>query len=216
MVGLDRFAPLLVFLLSAFVVSGVGDTGWPRAVGAALNFAALLAGMAATDLSSHRRRMIVLLIVGAVSGTMVGVSEQTSLWVGIGSLGQAVVLIGILLAVVRRVLSHEHVGVPTITGAIVAYVLIGLVFAWIYLAGYGFLTEPILEPEVAGVPNYYSFVVLTTLGFGDISPAHELIQRVTALEAVIGQIFLATLVARLVAMYGTPRYRSTIDQREGS
>lgn len=204
-VGPDRFAPLLVFLLAAFLLSGVGNGVWPKLVGASLNLAALLAGMAATDLSTNRRRMIVLLVVGVVTGVMVGVSDQTSVLSGIGALGQAFVLVGILLAVVKRVLSHDRVGLPTITGAIAAYFLIGLVFAWIYLAAHGLLESPILDPEEVGVPAYYSFVVLSTLGFGDVTPVHELVKRLTAIEAVTGQIFLATLVARLVAMYGRPR-----------
>ena len=110
----------------------------------------------------------------------------------------------ILLAVVRRVLAHDRVGLPTILGAISAYVLIGMVFAWIYLAMYGIVDGPLLDPDEAGLPTYYSFVVLTTLGFGDITPVEDLVQRLTALEAMIGQIFLATLVARLVSLYGSP------------
>jgi len=207
-IGPDRFAPLLVFLLAAFLFSGGAGSVWPKMAGATLNLAALLAGMAATNLAANRRRMAVLLLVGAVSGVMVGVFDQNSVWSGIGALGQAFVLIGILLAVVRRVSSHDRVELPTITGAIAAYFLIGLVFAWIYLASYGLLEPPILDPEETGVPAYYSFVVLSTLGFGDVAPVHELVKRVTAIEAVAGQIFLATLVARLVAMYGSPRQRS--------
>jgi hypothetical protein len=206
-VGPDRFAPLLVFLLATFLLSGAGDPGWPKLVASGLNLAALLAGMAATDLSTKPGRMVVLLVVGVASGTMVGVFEQTSVLSGIGAIGQVFVLGIILLAVVRRVLSHDRVGLPTITGAIAAYFLIGLIFAWVYLAAYGLLELPILNPDEESVPTYYSFVVLTTLGFGDVAPVHEIVKRLTAIEAMAGQIFLATLVARLVAMYGSPRDR---------
>ena len=48
---------------------------------------------------------------------------------------------------------------------------------------------------------YYSFVVLTTLGFGDLSPSVGLPQALTALEALAGSIFLVTLVARLVTLW---------------
>lgn len=207
-VGPDRFAPLLIFLLATFLLSGAGDPRWPKVVASALNVAALLAGMVATDLGTKPRRMVVLVVVGVASGAMVGVFEQDSVLSGIGAFGQAFVLAAVLLAVLHRVLSHDRVGLPTITGAIAAYFLIGLFFAWVYLAAYGFLEPPILAPEEQGVPTYYSFVVLTTLGFGDVAPVDELVKRLTAVEAVVGQIFLATLVARLVAMYGTPRDRS--------
>ena len=48
---------------------------------------------------------------------------------------------------------------------------------------------------------YYSFVSLTTLGFGDLSPDVGLPQALTVLEALTGQIFLVTLVARLVTLW---------------
>jgi hypothetical protein len=203
-VGPDRFAAVLIFLLVGFLVPSAGGAVWPKVVAAIANLAALLAGFAATDLALHRRRMIVLLALGAISATLVGVFDQTSPVAGMGALGQALMLGAVLVAVVKRVLSHDHVGLPTILGAIAAYFLIGLIFAWIYLAAYGFLDPPILDPEEVGLPSYYSFVVLATLGFGDVTPVHEFAKRLTAIEAVTGQIFLATLVARLVSMYGAP------------
>lgn len=203
MFGIDRFGTLLFFLLFAFLVSGVSEAGWPNVVGSVANVASLLAGFAATGLHTNRRRMGVLIVIGVVSAVLVAF-EQGSIPATIGAFGQAVVLTAILLAVVRRVLAHERVELPTIAGAIAAYVLIGLIFAWIYLAMSGVIEGPILDPEEAGLPAYYSFEVLTTLGFGDITPIDEFVQRLTALEAMTGQIFLATLVARLVAMYGAP------------
>jgi hypothetical protein len=48
---------------------------------------------------------------------------------------------------------------------------------------------------------YFSFVALTTLGFGDLSPAVGLPQALTVIEALLGSIFLVTLVARLVTLW---------------
>ncbi len=117
----------------------------------------------------------------------------------------------ILAAVVRRVLSHDQVGAPTILGAITAYLLIGLSHAWVYLALDGLVDGPILNPAIEGLPSYYSFVVLSTLGFGDVTPVNDLAQRLTAIEAITGQVFLATLVARLVSLYGQPWARSRVE-----
>lgn len=206
-VGPDQFGALLFFLLLSFLASGVSESGWPKVVGSAANIAALLAGFAATGLWAERVRMLVLLAIGVAGGVLVGVFEQTSGLSAIGAFAQVLVLGAVLLAVVRRVLSHEKVGLPTIAGAVAAYFLIGLVFAWLYLGAYGVRDLPILSPEDPGLPAYYSFVVLSTLGFGDVTPVDELVKRVTALEAVTGQIFLATLVARLVSVYGSPTRR---------
>lgn len=201
-IGPDQFGALLFFLLVSLLITGVSTEPWTRAVGSAANLGALVAGFAATGMTARRGRMFTLLAIGVLSAAFVGTSSQNSITLGIAALGQVVVLGAILIAVVRRVVSHAEVGVGTIAGAIAAYFLIGMVFAWVYLAGYGLLDPPILNPEEEGVPAYYSFVVLSTLGFGDITPAHEVVKRLTAIEAVAGQIFLATLVARLVSLYG--------------
>jgi hypothetical protein len=206
MFGVDRFGTLLFFLLFAFLISGVGDAGWANVMGSVANVGALLAGFVATGLGANRRRLGVLVAIGVSSSVLVGF-EQTSVASSIGAIGQAVVLTAILLAVVHRVLAHERVELPTLLGAISAYVIIGLVFAWIYLAMYGIVDGPVLDPDETGLPAYYSFVVLATLGFGDITPVHGIAQRLTALEAMMGQIFLATLVARLVSVYGSSARR---------
>ena len=82
--------------------------------------------------------------------------------------------------------------------------LVGLLFAFVYLAieelGDGaFFAQPGAHQQSEYV--YFSFVSLTTLGFGDLSPAVGLPQAITATEALIGQVFLVTLVARLVTLW---------------
>jgi voltage-gated potassium channel Kch len=53
---------------------------------------------------------------------------------------------------------------------------------------------------------YFSFVTLTTLGYGDFTPATDIGKVMVTFEALIGQVFLVTLVARLVSMYGVARH----------
>jgi Ion channel len=83
-------------------------------------------------------------------------------------------------------------------------VLIGLLFAFLYLAvdelrDAPFFAQPGQHDQ--GEFLYFSFVALTTLGFGDLSPSEGLPQALTVLEALIGSIFLVTLVARLVTLW---------------
>ena len=102
-----------------------------------------------------------------------------------------------------RVLHHRRVTHETVLGALCAYVLVGLLFAFLYLA----VAAPgraVLRPAGAARQSeyvYFSFVTLTTLGFGDLSPAVGLPQALTVLEALLGQVFLVTLVARLVTLW---------------
>jgi hypothetical protein len=92
----------------------------------------------------------------------------------------------------------------TVLGALCAYVLIGLLFAFLYLAVDEFRDAPFFaQPghHDQGEFLYFSFVALTTLGFGDLSPSEGLPQALTVIEALIGSIFLVTLVARLVTLW---------------
>jgi voltage-gated potassium channel len=105
---------------------------------------------------------------------------------------------------IMRVLRHRRVTHETVLGALCAYVLVGLLFAFLYLAvdevrGAPFFAQE--GPHVQSEYLYYSFVALTTLGFGDLSPSVGLPQALTVLEALSGQVFLVTLVARLVTLW---------------
>ena len=100
-----------------------------------------------------------------------------------------------------------------IQGAIVAYLLIGLIWA----AAYGMIYQ--LAPGAFTFPQglrdsrlehglaYYSFVTLTTVGYGDIVPVHPLARSLSIAEALIGQLYPAVLIARLVSMELASRRR---------
>lgn len=208
----DRFGFLLLLLVGAFLITGVNDARWPRIVGAGLNVAVLWAGMLGAGVHWKRLETALAAFAGLIGVALVSVFSLTSEAAGIGALCQVAVLMAVLRAVIVRVLAHERVELSTILGAIAGYFLIGLIFAWVYAALVGFKGAQILDPAQDRLPVYYSFVVLTTLGFGDLTPVDEFARRLTAIEAILGQVFLTTLVARLVSLFG--QKRPTIDDHE--
>jgi hypothetical protein len=128
--------------------------------------------------------------------------------------GLATVWFGIVLAitivvVVRTVLEHPVVTMQTIFGALSAYLMIGLMFAAFYAAINHFSGDPFFvgsQPANTNTLQYFSFTTLTTLGYGDFTAAANAGRAIATLEALTGQVFLATLVARLVASF-VPRSR---------
>lgn len=109
------------------------------------------------------------------------------------------------IAIIHRIIRHESVGIETILGAICVYVLIAIAFAGIYGAineaePTGFFAQKVEPTNVDFL--YFSFITLTTVGYGDLTPGTSTGQVVVTFEAVAGQIFLVTLVARLVSLYG--------------
>lgn len=108
-----------------------------------------------------------------------------------------------------HILRSEEVSADTLYGAVCVYLLLGLLWASIY----GFLEY--VSPGIIFVTNntdivdhltsneiiYYSYTTLTTLGYGDITSLTPEGRIVSVLEAIVGQLFIAFLVARLVAIY---------------
>jgi Ion channel len=123
-----------------------------------------------------------------------------ALWTGLILLVTAVLIIG-------RVLARPTVTVQSIFGALSAYMILGLMFAALYaaiqhLGGGGFFAQG--QPADTQTFQYFSFTTLTTLGYGDFTAAGSGGRAIAVLEALTGQVFLATLVARLVAAFRAP------------
>ncbi len=106
----------------------------------------------------------------------------------------------------RRVLAFGTVTLQSIFGALSAYLIVGLMFAAFFAAIYHFSGDKFFvpgEPANTQTFQYFSFTTLTTLGYGDFTANYSSGQAVAVLEALTGQVFLATLVARLVAAFRT-------------
>jgi voltage-gated potassium channel len=202
---LDSYASLLVLLLANFfLLELVDDPRW-GAVGSTLLAAAALVVAISDPATGHRlrpRHWVTIAACVALAPIVLFVNAEEIL--GLAYLLPAVLLVTATLPVtVSRVLHHRRITYETILGALCAYFLIGLLFAFLYLA-----VEEFREPFFAQPGQhqqseylYFSFVALTTLGFGDLSPSVGLPQALTVLEALSGQIFLVTLVARLVTLW---------------
>ncbi len=203
---LDSYASLLVLLLANFVLLElVEDTRW-GAIGSTLLSAAALVVAISDPAAGHRitRRHAITIGAAVVLAPLVLVFSSASV-IGLAYLLPVALLVTATLPVtLSRVLRHRRVTHETVLGALCSYVLIGLLFAFLYLAVAELRDAPFFAqqgPHDQGEFVYFSVVVLTTLGFGDLSPATGLPQALTSLEALIGQVFLVTLVARLVTLW---------------
>jgi hypothetical protein len=100
---------------------------------------------------------------------------------------------------------EKNVTTDLIIGAICAYFLVGLFWSSIYTIMEMVQPGSFLIPEGVGHPgslfNYYSFVTLTTLGYGDVTPLSEAARSLSVLEAAMGQLYIAVLIARLVGLH---------------
>jgi Ion channel len=203
---LDSYASLLLLLLANFfLLELVDDRRW-GALGSTLLSAAALVVAISDPESGHRiRRGHWLLVAACVALAPIVLIFDSASVVGLTYLLPVALLVTATLPItISRVLHHRRVTSETVLGALCAYVLIGLLFAFLYLAVNDFRSEPFFAqpgPHTQGEFLYFSFVALTTLGFGDLSPSVGLPQALTVIEALLGSIFLVTLVARLVTLW---------------
>ena len=200
----DRFGLLLVLLAGSFIA--LGFTGaWMRVLAGLLELAALVVAFAATGLRRDHLVLGGVAVAGVVAVALAAVSGPPGVAQGVGSLAACIVLVTILVGVLERVLRHRRVTSQTLFGAVCAYFLIGLLFGSIYLAVDAFGPSPIFgEPVATPVYSYFSFTTLTTVGFGDFTAVTDLGRRIVAIEAVAGEIFIATTLARLVSLFRGP------------
>jgi hypothetical protein len=195
----DRFGLLLILLIGSFIALGFAESTWAVVLASALQIAALVVASLATRLWRDHHSLGVVALVGIVAVAVSGLSGRPAQIVA--ATASAIVLIAILVAVLDRVLRHRKVTVQTLYGAVCAYFVLGLIFASVYGGLDAGSTRLFGETVERSVYSYFSFTTLTTLGFGDYTVKTNGGRRIVVLEAVAGQLFLATTVARLVSLY---------------
>jgi len=207
-----RFGLLLLLLVIAYLVSAFGSDTVTSVVQIVLFLGATTLALRNGQLDRRTVHVAIAVIVGgsavAVTLALTHAADEAT---GAANLWAALVLLLGVVLIVRRVLEQSQVTMQSIFGAISAYMIIGLMFASVYaamnkLSGGMFF----VSGQTANVKTfqYFSFTTLTTLGYGDYTAGQSSGQAVAVMEALIGQIFLATLVARLVAAFRGPRQGS--------
>jgi hypothetical protein len=202
---LDSYLLLLVMVSLTILLLGLVDlTGESLA---SLLVTALVGAMLTVALrtSNAPQRLVV---AAAVLATLTVVVHSVAQLAGIDMPLRWLVLTWFLLTVVTpgfvlaRVLRHPKVTLQTIFGVVCVYLLsaITATFAFILISSFG--AEPFFsEPEPTTSFMYFSLVTISTLGYGDLAPNGDFGRMVAAFEAVLGQVFLVTVVARLVSLY---------------
>jgi hypothetical protein len=200
---------LLMLALVVFVIAAP-SADWSRAVTIAFE-AAALAIVVATSRERHavrRARTLTIGIVGAafVAGAAAGEIPGAIEAVVAGALALAIplTLMGGLIRLVRQ----RGVTLQAVAGALTIYLLIGLMFAWLigFVAKVGggfYFAQGTDGTESSHL--YFSFTVLSTTGFGDLSPAGAAGRAIAVVEMLTGQLYLVTVIGVLVGNFASRR-----------
>jgi hypothetical protein len=186
---------LLVFLLPPFTVSREQRGPLVDIVLTLL----LAAGVAVLSVRPAVRGLLLATAVAAMAVRLTPASSEQA--TALSSL----ISLGLMASVVLyQTFRGSDVSVHHIQGAVAAYLLLGLVWAAAYALvaaihpGAFTSTVPLSEDRSF---IYYSFVTLTTVGYGDVSPVHPTARSLAILEALVGQLYPAVLLARIVTLH---------------
>ena len=209
-----RYGALLIVLIVSYLLTAFIHGRWIEAVQIVLFTVAMLLALRSAAISRRVVRVVLLVaIIGLPVMAFLSLSTATgNAGTGTANIWTGLVLLAAAIMIVHRVLTFGTVTLQSIYGAFSAYLVIGLMFAAFFAAIYHFSGDKFFASgEMANTQTfqYFSFTTLTTLGYGDYTAGYSSGQAVAVMEALTGQIFLATLVARLVASF-----RSTRDQQD--
>jgi len=192
---------LISIVLTIIAAAAVGRSQWGRWFVAVLQGATLLLTLRISG-AKPRARLVasVLVVLGLVVAAITVVLGDTKTSYAIAAIS-GLLVIGAPVAIVRGARGQLEVTVRTVLAALSIYLLIGLFFAFAYSLMAVTDSGPFFASGIDGVlPDhlYFSYSTLTTVGFGDLTASEDIGRMTSVLEALIGQLYLVTVVALLV------------------
>jgi hypothetical protein len=215
----DRFGLLFIELMLLFVLTAFAeDSQLIRAVQGLLVITIVLTSLRSSGTPPRLLRLAALGGAGLALGVALGsISDEPSVR------GSIAIAIGLVLgvatvAILRRVLEHDRITIQQVIAALAAYVQLALTFALIYSGLAAMSDEPFFaqgDVEYVGSHLYFSVATVSTLGYGDLSPATSIGRTLVMVETLFGQILLVVLVAYLVGSLGSRRSSAARDSSAG-
>ena len=177
----------------------------------------LLAAVLVASNNGAAMAAVFVAIALIVTGIALGLHRPSVLVTYLHMIGALIMGCALIWVVARAVFAPGRVTYHRLVGTLLLYLMIGTTFAGLYgtlalLVPHAFAGMPAREdgPAVIAHALYFSFEALTTVGYGDVVAMHPLTRGLCNLEAVIGQLFPATLVARMVTLELADRRRSEL------
>jgi Ion channel len=203
----QRYGVLLLALAVTFFFEGVAEPGdVQRAIGTVLVGTTLLLALYAAEVPSGRLRGALVIVTAIVAAVVVAsLAGKGSTVTGLAALANGLLLAlappAVVMGVYRNLRTTGEVTVTVVAGVLCLYMLLGLMFAFAYVALQNLGGAPFFAGGSAAVPSravYFSFVTMTTVGYGDYTARTNLGHTLAISEALIGQIYLVTVVAAIV------------------
>lgn len=193
---------LLLVLCTFTFISAAPDARWTRAVLVLLQAVTLAVAFWTSGITGRVDAIAALLVVLGVAGAVAQLAIESPNTTGVLGLLD-VLLIGVTGVVIALGVRDQHgVNVQSVLGALCIYLLIGLLYTFAYGAVAALESGPFFAQGTDGTPAlrlYFSVVTMSTVGYGDYSAGTDLGRTLAASEALLGQVYLVTVVAVIVS-----------------
>jgi hypothetical protein len=208
---------LALILMDYLAVSTVTDNAWGRVLIVILLGLTLVVTLRTSRAQRIWRRLAVVYLVSSLLLTLVSLTvPAASDYSHLTSLLGGLLLLVTPIAIARHLGGQQVVTTEVVLGAVCVYLLIGFSFAFIFIAMSSLSSAPFFVDQAHATTTdflFFSYTTLTTVGYGNLVPAGSSGQTAAMLEALLGQIYLVIVVARLVSLWGQERPRVPLRQQ---
>ncbi|HTY89393.1 MAG TPA: ion channel [Candidatus Acidoferrum sp.] len=215
-IGIFRFSTVefLVALALLFIGAPFVETmRYGSEVETSLMTLVLVLGALAVGRSRRTLAWAAGLVIPAVTARWIHHFGQQPAWAGIFLAAALVYLIFLIAHFLHFILRAPRVNADVLCAGISVYLLLGLVWVMGYMLvaqladakqpAFAFNAGPANQSMTGFNAYYFSFITLTTVGYGDITPVSNMARALSALEAMTGTLYVAVLISRLVALYSS-------------
>ncbi len=210
-----RFLQLTIFLVALWILFPLlGDKLLVQILSQIFVLNSVLVSLSATAKGSRIKTLLWIIwaigMLGSIIALLPITPEIRAAALYVESIFHFILLIICVAIILSTVFTSHRVTVDAIFAAFVAYLLLAFSFALIYrmmiLWNPENFTGAITRPLKMGDMAYFSLVTIATLGYGDIIPASNTARMISVLEAVLGQFYVAVIIAVLVGTYISQRF----------
>lgn len=202
-----RFLHLFISLIALLVIYPfLENVHYLRTVFSAILTAVFISAIYAISQKRHHALIAIFLALPALASTWVSHLHVNEALFLVGRVSMVMFYILVIVNILTFIFKQDEVSRDLIVGAAVVYLLMALMWSNLYI-----MLET-LSPGSFALPDgqlqnsrylfiYYSFVTITTLGYGDVTPLTSMASSASALEALVGQLYLIITVAFLVGVH---------------
>jgi hypothetical protein len=198
---------LVIIVVSYFLIIAIPASVIGGPVRVAMLGLLLVVAVRTRRRSGRWLRPAVTLAVLLVTATIIAANEGSEAALSaISSAAAAILVVVVIILITKSLMASGVVDGTAVRAVLCIYLLLALLFAALNQC-LGVFFDPYLSgashPPTASQALYFSVVTLATIGYGDIVPVNDLARALVVAEALIGQLYLVSIVAAVVGQYGS-------------